>query len=817
MKQRRALTTVVGGVFFLIVIITAASYLTYSMNLFESFSQNVFAADQERENRKKESFDISKLTIENNKINLDIHNSGDIPVSFTRLWVENVTGVDEVYRFDLNSTVTTGSTAEDILQGVPFTALQTESYKMKLVTNRGTTKEFSVNASTEPLHLQLFALPEAVPTNFKSTILLSVTNNSTQNTIYTNIQPILNVTSLGAVAEFEGPMPEPHAVLEKGETAIFEWSYRISGDDGDKIKFDAQILNGVPGNIVSKEVEVLIIQFAEESGSSLISKFSTSDSAPNDILFFHKEIFDSLGERQMQSTAPENNLGEVIDLNSTSVIFYTNSDGNVTVNIANGTWNTVLRYVSSPMPESLMHSGSDSENMSYHFEKNLNSPLDTTTNTVMTLGTNLNRPTWNSVGHQGAGAYEFSGNQYASILINDNNDLDTSPSTTSGWFYAYSTGPASDQIIYFAETSSGGDYLKIFLNPNGYFVYELDAGSSGEVATCISTVNYKDDSWHHFVGIMPGENDCQLYVDGGLKDTVTNNGAGSIILNGDIYVGAQDDSATDGFNGMLDDIIHWDDYALDESGENEVTDLFNTNYGAVGHLLDFEIKIVDEFGNDLGNLNKTISQTFNFPIPYSSDFGEYAAPISDIWGQHNFTAITTEERVIDLGERLMVNMTYAPKNSGNLNMKMVLDDTNVVSGLGNSFLQLPMPDKGLPGYGAYDNSDRGTISIFNPGPTDNWIKYQSRVIFEDEVTGAPYAAFIDNASNSTLSPEQDSPPILEGTTATFGFERPRTQPGNVNSELIPEGRYRMFVFLDGYDSAGNIFLQTTSIGVVRVT
>ena len=96
MKQRRALTTVVGGVFFLIVIITAASYLTYTMNLFENFSENVFAVAQERENRKKESFDISKLTIENNKINLDIHNSGDIPIFFTRLWVENVTGVDRV-------------------------------------------------------------------------------------------------------------------------------------------------------------------------------------------------------------------------------------------------------------------------------------------------------------------------------------------------------------------------------------------------------------------------------------------------------------------------------------------------------------------------------------------------------------------------------------------------------------------------------------------------------------------------------------------------------------------------------------------------
>jgi len=433
MRYRRGLTTIVGGVFFLIVIVTAASYLTYSMNLFETFTENVFAVEQERENRKKENFDISRLTLENNKINLDIHNSGDIPVSFTRLWVENVTGMDEVYRFDLNSTVATGSTVQNILGNVPFIALPTENYKMKLVTDRGTTKEFSVNASTEPLELKLFALPETVPTNFKSTILLSVTNNSTQNTIYTNIQPFLNVTSLGANAEFEGPKPQPFPVLEKGNTVIFEWSYRISGDDGDKIRFDASILNGVPGNVVSKEVAVQIIQFAEESGTALESKLSTVGSSPNNVLFFHKETFDALGENQMWSSPPEDNAGQIFDFNSTNAVFYTNTDANVTVNIPSGLWNSTIRYISSPMPESLTHSGTESETMTYHFESDLNSPLDTTTNTVMTLGTGLNRPTWDSTGHQGAGAFAFSGNDYASIAITDSIDLDSSPATTSGW------------------------------------------------------------------------------------------------------------------------------------------------------------------------------------------------------------------------------------------------------------------------------------------------------------------------------------------------------------------------------------------------
>jgi hypothetical protein len=315
---------------------------------------------------------------------------------------------------------------------------------------------------------------------------------------------------------------------------------------------------------------------------------------------------------------------------------------------------------------------------------------------------------------------------------------------------------------------------------------------------------------------MPGDNDCDLYVDGLLRDSDTNGGVSSIALQGSIFIGASDASGTDGFNGLIDDIIHWDDYGLIESAELEVTDLFNTNYGTNSHLMDFDLRIVDDLGNELGLSNKTISQTLSFPIPYASDFGEYSAPINDIWGQFNFTAITTEERVVGLGERLMINMTYVPKSVGNLNMKMVIDDLDVVSGLGSSFLQTPEPDRAFSGYATYDNSAKGEISIFNSSPRDNWIKYQSRVIFEDELTGTPYASFIIGSSSSSLTPTQDSPAILSGTTGTFEFGKPRSQPGNTSSDLIPEGRYRMYVFLDGYDSAGQIFLQTSLIGIVRV-
>jgi len=149
---------------------------------------------------------------------------------------------------------------------------------------------------------------------------------------------------------------------------------------------------------------------------------------------------------------------------------------------------------------------------------------------------------------------------------------------------------------------------------------------------------------------------------------------------------------------------------------------------------------------------------------------------------------------------------------------MVIDDLDVVSGLGSSFLQTPDPDRAFSGYSTYDNSVKGEISIFNSTPKDNWIKYQSRVIFENELTGTPYASFVTGSGSSSLGPNKDSPVIPSGTTGTFEFDVPRSQPGSTSnsSEIIPEGRYRMYVFLDGYDSSGQIFLQTSLVGIVRV-
>ena len=817
MKTRRALSTVVGGVFFLAVIMTAASYLTYSMDLFDNFSQTVFVVEQERENRKKEVFEVSNFAINNNKFNMTIQNLGDVPIEFSRIWIQNTTGTDQVYKFSLNQTLPVGSVIKNIGQGIGLTALDTETYEIKLVTERGNTRTFLVNSANEPLNIQLFAMPEEVPNNFKTTLLMAVTNNATKDILLANIKPVLTPVSLGATATLESIEPKAYPLLNEGDTAFFEWTYRIEGKDGDKTRFTASIENGILGNTVTKEVEVQKIDFADQSGGSLETNLLAGGSIlEKDVLLFHSETIDALGERQMWSSAAEDSTGEIIDFGTVqSAVFYTNTDGNVTVNIPDGNWNATLRYISSPVPDSLIHSGSSAETMAYHFALDEDNPTDSTGNTLMTLGTGAARPIWESNGHHGSGSYSFSGAQYASILVTSDIDIQDSPASTSAWFKASSSGPVLDQYIIRGENNLGTKFYEVFLNGLGNLVFQIDTGST--VTQCVSSSVYKDDNWHHFVAVMPDDNDCRLYVDGVLRDSKSVSGNSNLSLNGNVYVGARDGTGLFGFHGSIDDIIHWDDYALIEDvSEKEVTDLYNTNYGIDAHKFDFEIKIVDQFGNDLINPDKNIINSNNYSLPFMSDFGEYSSPITDIWGQFNFTAQVIDSKIIDPSERLMYNMTIIPKPLGNLPLKFVIDDTDITSNLGNSFLQTPFPDVSYPGYFTYDNAGRGQLNIFNPTEKGHFINYLSRVVFEEEITKVTYAAYIDQNGNEAINSNQDSPLIPSNQTSTFEFEKPRSQPGNTSSELIPEGRYRLHVFLNGYDQTGQSFLKTTLVGVVRV-
>jgi hypothetical protein len=263
-KNRRGLSSVVGTVFFIIVFTSVTSYIIYSMNQIDKFGEAVIGKSQDNINRNNEAFQITSVTKDNNKFNITIQNTGQLPVNITRLWIQNKT--DPTFptsKFTVNQVVAPGQTLIKVGQNIKLAALPSQAYDISLVTERGNTQEVLVNsASQKPLYLQLFVLPDKIPTGFSSTLLFAVTNNMSNNGILTNIVPNLSViTPVGASATLvSGPEPPVYQTLQKGNTAYFKWIYNISGNPGQGINFTASLNNGYLGNSISRNATITAIQ-----------------------------------------------------------------------------------------------------------------------------------------------------------------------------------------------------------------------------------------------------------------------------------------------------------------------------------------------------------------------------------------------------------------------------------------------------------------------------------------------------------------------------------------------------------------------------
>ena len=89
MRSRRALSTVVGAIFFVIAASTTIGYVAYSMNILEDFAKSVTLAQSQNIDRGNEKIEFSTVSIDGGKFNATILNTGPIPAHLTRLWVVN--------------------------------------------------------------------------------------------------------------------------------------------------------------------------------------------------------------------------------------------------------------------------------------------------------------------------------------------------------------------------------------------------------------------------------------------------------------------------------------------------------------------------------------------------------------------------------------------------------------------------------------------------------------------------------------------------------------------------------------------------------
>ena len=264
MKSRKALSSIVGTVFAIIALSTTVGYITYSMNVLDKYNQSILVTNANALDRNKEQIQVTRVSIDNNKFNITANDNGNLPVHLTRFWVTNTTDVNKVFKYDIDYNLAPGQSQIKIGQNLPVYAKTNQAYDLKLITDRGNVKEFTLNSvGTSPLNIQLLALPPSVPSGFKTQLVMTVTNNGTGT--LTNLVPVLTPNGSPTATCIPDPVSSPskYDTLTPGGTAIFSWAVSATGtQDGQTCKFGAQLQNGYNKNFGNATITVTTVKLS---------------------------------------------------------------------------------------------------------------------------------------------------------------------------------------------------------------------------------------------------------------------------------------------------------------------------------------------------------------------------------------------------------------------------------------------------------------------------------------------------------------------------------------------------------------------------
>ena len=274
--KRRGLSTVVGAIFFVLVMASSIGYVSYSIGLIDDLARQVDVKQDTNQNRQNEEFKISEVSVDNNEFNLTVTNTGNIPINITRMWAQNMTDPSwNQTKYQLNQLVSPGQSVTNVGQGTGLVAMDSSSYLLKLVTSRGNSLNTQLlSATSQALEMRLYVTPSSPLAKSNATLLFSVKNNLTEGKIIQSIIPQIDpptVTGSATAQLMSGPTPASVEGLPPGEMVFFEWEYYVEGDKDDQITYNTTVANAVIGNFVTDTTQIATAPVAEESILSIVS------------------------------------------------------------------------------------------------------------------------------------------------------------------------------------------------------------------------------------------------------------------------------------------------------------------------------------------------------------------------------------------------------------------------------------------------------------------------------------------------------------------------------------------------------------------
>lgn len=899
MKSHRGLSAVVGTVFLVAVVIGALSYVSYSLDVMGNFSESLIAEESRQKDKQSEAFQIESIDVTAaNKLDGVIKNTGEIPIKLTTLWIDEQGVNDVVQKFTLNEEIAPGNSV-NVSDLVDFDMDPTKGYNMKVVSSRGEVNSFYVNSlANENVYMSLTATPTVIPSTFTSTLLFTVVNNMSNGNYLYNLTPVMNDTkqTLGAASQgltFEklaGPTPTSYDSLGPGEVAVFTYQYRLTGKtDLDAQLFNVTLANANPGNEALANVMIKAVPLATDAGSALTSLgLVESGSVLTDVLYFHQDKTNTPNNEYSMDGSSPNSSGITLSPNGNTLEFVTSTMTEITT-LPAGKFNATLTYYSSIVPI-----GFPQPNFAFMMDCKNCGDDNEIGSSINDYDQDIGLMEYNSPEFSADGGFETpgggpDGDEYYHFDDEDNEDLYTGnngnyydvdfgtyrddmqvgnyPDADAFWVRIDPTSDTNVPLIVAYESETGhNDYYGFWLINTGDIRYGWETahehhGTYPDTRNCDSPANdgiyYDDGNWHHIVGIRDGAYSCKLYIDGKLMASA-NSGSGDNNVDHNYWAIGYDLYQGDDFSGDVASWIHWNGVDGDLNSipttQQQVTDLYLTNYGINATRLNMKLEVVDTNGafvslikdeqkielpfKDvvLGNTQTQSGNWINLGTSNTTDakyHGDSTGSNTIVNFNANVTATSDSEITLQVGERLKMTLEW-PGDQQNLPINILFDDN---SGWtfpdGPSYMQTPPPNPRWPTFLTFDSRDSITYSAYNEGPEGIWFTYGGTRLVLTTLDGInSYGAtphYVNktsapSVSEAEITPTRDSMYIPDNTYADIEFW-PVQAPPDSNSNVsgcapeceVPSGSYDAALYLQGYDEAGETFKKTINLGLVYIT
>jgi archaellum component FlaF (FlaF/FlaG flagellin family) len=276
-KQRRGLSSVVGAVFMVLVMIGALNVILLAMQQQDKVTQAVVEKSNSSLGKLNEEVKISEVKVTSaNRLNMTVTNNGGSTAKLASIYIVNETASPKTqYRFELGSIPVDGRVSiPNIGSDLAFVVKNNMKYSIKIVTTAGNTATTGITPISQvALPMSLFIIPPTVSPGNNVSLLFTVTNNITDSNLAWEVTPWLDVPECNPACTLtlQGDAPAP-TMIGKGNTALFKWTYFVETSDEveHELTFNASLVDAKEGNFVIERGTAKLVDSAQISYQSEI-------------------------------------------------------------------------------------------------------------------------------------------------------------------------------------------------------------------------------------------------------------------------------------------------------------------------------------------------------------------------------------------------------------------------------------------------------------------------------------------------------------------------------------------------------------------